>query len=146
MNHLDHAYLLRLIGHLAMDVQDAQTLNEHIYLRIPPSQRVNMIALVSDHFGYASSGYDSRVVFLDHLHSVMGYRHQELIEDLRRLAQEQDPRDNPQGYAHSRLRGRSLHGGPSLTDQEQSGHPAGDPRLLINNADLLALADEVSRA
>jgi hypothetical protein len=151
MDASTHAGLLRLIGSLAMDVHDRWTIVEHVsMLGVTTAEQVLLIVEISDHFGFEASGYDNQIAYLDHLHSVMGYRHQSLLADLRELAMDDDPAFASQdslvqelgyGYARNSRRDRDLWRSVSLTKKDGEAHPEKDPRLLIN---ILAEHSEVS--
>jgi hypothetical protein len=107
--------LLHLIGALAIDVHDTFTINEHIDSIEPhgPNQMMlrRVVCLAT---GETGSGYHDDRVWIDHLHSVLGYPHRTLVDTLRTWAAANDPAlDDPNSqvnivgphYAKRRQRG-----------------------------------------
>lgn len=131
LTYRQYSQVIYLIGRLAMDVFGEATLNQHIAKVEPSGPR--MLALreaVSDALGFEGSGYDDREVFLDHQHAVLGYSNMTLLGDLRDYAQRV-----PVGWGEP---GRDPEPRPSLRLVSSSD----DPRLLVNNPDLIALGNQ----
>jgi hypothetical protein len=66
-----------------------------------------LLWLIAEQFDYASINGDGSYTpesFLEHLHTVMGYNHLMLVENLRDLASEIDPKADERTYGKARNR------------------------------------------
>ena len=106
--------LLQVIRTMAADVWDSETLVQHIARATAGRHEMvtgALMRLVAEQFDFSSVNGDGSytpATFLEHLHQVMGYSHYSLIQDLRDLAAEIDPRAEEKTYGRARDRVRQM--------------------------------------
>lgn len=98
-----HRLVVEVIGRVAADCWDEKTIVEHVEdmdlgLFVAGALRQK----IAEHLGFEGEDMWSPAQYLDHQQQVVGRTHLDLLDDLRELACEMDPKANERHYGKAR--------------------------------------------